>query len=48
MQESEQDIIYDSPTNSTVFEQSDYHEKITKLRTTLIALKSLLWNGSFF
>ena len=41
-QESEQDTIYDSSSSSTIVEQSDYHEEITKLRTQLTALKSFV------
>ena len=41
-QESEQDIIYDSSSSSTIAEQYDYHEEIMKLRTRLIALKSFV------
>ena len=41
-QESEQDIIYDSSSSSTIAEQYDYHEGIMKLGTRLIALKSFV------
>ena len=47
-QELEQDTIYDSSSNSTIVEQSDYHEEITKLRTELIALKSFVMEQFHF
>ena len=41
-QESEQDTIYDSSSSSTIVEQSDYHEEITKWRAEFIALISFV------
>ena len=41
-EESQQDTIYDSSSSSTIVEQFDYYEEITKLRTELITLKSFV------
>ena len=47
-QESKQYTIYDSSSSSTIFEQSDYHEEIAKLRTELIILKSFVMEKLHF